>query len=36
MSNFTFFNSERSQKLVINDKKIERFNFIIKEALEQC
>jgi len=36
ISNFTFFNAERSQKLVINDKKIERFNFIIKEALEQC
>lgn len=36
ISKFIFFNSERSQKLVINDKKIERFNFIIKEALEQC
>lgn len=36
ISNFTFFNGERSQKLAINDKKIERFNFIIKEALEQC
>ncbi|MCK9272773.1 16S rRNA (uracil(1498)-N(3))-methyltransferase [Candidatus Gracilibacteria bacterium] len=36
ISNFTFFNTERSQKLVINDKKIERFNFIVKEALEQC
>lgn len=36
ISNFTFFNTERSQKLAINDKKIERFNFIIKEALEQC
>ena len=36
ISRFVFFNSERSQKLVINDKKIERFNFIIKEALEQC
>ncbi|MDD2487746.1 MAG: RsmE family RNA methyltransferase [Candidatus Gracilibacteria bacterium] len=33
---FVFFNSERSQKLIINDKKIERFNFIIKEAIEQC
>lgn len=34
--NFIFYPSERSQKLVINDKKIERFKFIIKESLEQC
>jgi len=34
--NFTFYQSERSQKLVINDKKIDRFKFIIKESLEQC
>lgn len=36
ISNFIFFNSERSQKLVINEKKKERFDFIAKEALEQC
>lgn len=34
--NFIFYSSERSQKLVINEKKIERFKFIIKESLEQC
>lgn len=33
---FIFFSSERTQKLAINEKKIERFNFIIKESLEQC
>ncbi|EKE26913.1 MAG: hypothetical protein ACD_4C00124G0002 [uncultured bacterium (gcode 4)] len=36
ISKFIFWNSERSQKLTINDKKIERFNYIIKESLEQC
>lgn len=36
IKNFTFYSSERSQKLVINDKKIDRFKFIIKESLEQC
>lgn len=36
INSFIFFPSERSQKLVINDKKIERFRFIIQEALEQC
>lgn len=34
--NFIFFYWERSQKLVINEKKVERFNYIIKESLEQC
>ncbi len=33
---FVFFRSERSQNLVINNRKIERFNEIIKEATEQC
>jgi len=36
ISNFVFFNSERSQKLAVNSAKIERFEIIIKEALEQC
>ncbi len=36
ISNFIFFYSERSQILSINNKKEERFNFIIKEATEQC
>lgn len=34
--NFIFFQSERSQKLIINEKKLDRFKFIIKESLEQC
>ena len=36
ISEFTFFPSERSQKLVINERKIERFKEIVREALEQC
>jgi len=36
VSNFLFFKANRSQKLVISDKKIERLNKIIKEAAEQC
>ena len=36
MSEFIFFRSDRSQKLVINDRKIERFQEIVREALEQC
>jgi RsmE family RNA methyltransferase len=31
-----FFRANRSQKLVISDKKVERLNKIIKEAAEQC
>lgn len=34
--NFTFFRSERSQKLSISDKKKERLEKIITEAVEQC
>jgi 16S rRNA (uracil1498-N3)-methyltransferase len=33
--NFVFFRSERSQKLLITDNKIDRFNKIIIEAVEQ-
>lgn len=33
---FIFFRSERSQKLVINVRKIERFMEIVREATEQC
>lgn len=33
---FIFFRSERSQKLVINERKIERFREIVREATEQC
>ncbi|MDP2103872.1 MAG: RsmE family RNA methyltransferase, partial [Candidatus Gracilibacteria bacterium] len=33
---FIFFPSERSQKLVINERKIARFMDIAREALEQC
>lgn len=33
--NFTFFPSNRSQKLFLNDKKVERLNKIIIEAVEQ-
>jgi len=36
ITNFLFFKANRSQKLVISDKKIERLNKIIKEAAEQC
>ena len=32
---FVFFRSERSQKLIINERKIERFADIAREALEQ-
>ena len=35
IKNFVFFRSERSQKLVITDNKIDRFNKIIIEAVEQ-
>jgi 16S rRNA (uracil1498-N3)-methyltransferase len=35
ITNFLFFKSERSQKLRISDKKIERLNKIILEAVEQ-
>jgi 16S rRNA (uracil1498-N3)-methyltransferase len=34
--NFTFFPSERSQKLVLSPNKIARFQTIAREALEQC
>lgn len=34
-SNFYFYRSSRSQKIDITDKKIDRFNKIIVEALEQ-
>lgn len=33
---FIFFRADRSQKLVINEKKILRFQEIIREAVEQC
>lgn len=33
---FVFFPSDRSQKLVINERKIARFMDIAREALEQC
>ena len=36
ITNFLFFKAERSQKLNISDKKIERFKKIIIEASEQC
>ncbi len=36
ISNFLFFKAERSQKLNISDKKIERFKKIILEATELC
>lgn len=36
ISDFVFFPSERSQKLVITDSKIERFEAIAREAVEQC
>lgn len=36
VSEFVFFRSERSQKLVINERKIERFREIAREATEQC
>lgn len=36
ISEFVFFRSERSQKLIINDRKIERFREIVREATEQC
>ena len=36
ISDFVFFPSERSQKLAITENKIERFEAIAKEAVEQC
>ena len=36
ITNFLFFKAERSQKLNLSDKKIERLNKIILEASEQC
>ncbi|NDK19374.1 16S rRNA (uracil(1498)-N(3))-methyltransferase [Candidatus Gracilibacteria bacterium] len=33
---FVFFRSERSQKLLMNERKIERFREIVREATEQC
>lgn len=36
ISEFVFFPSERSQKLVITPAKIERFTAIALEAVEQC
>ena len=36
ISHFVFFRSERSQKLIVSPKKIERFINIAREALEQC
>lgn len=36
VSDFVFFPSERSQKLVITEGKIERFESIAREAVEQC
>lgn len=36
ITNFLFFKAERSQKLILTDKKIERLNKIILEASEQC
>ncbi|MFZ3232644.1 MAG: RsmE family RNA methyltransferase, partial [Patescibacteria group bacterium] len=36
VSDFVFFPSERSQKLAITDNKIERFEAIAREAVEQC
>lgn len=36
VSDFVFFPSERSQKLAITEAKIERFESIAREAVEQC
>lgn len=36
ISDFVFFPSERSQKLAITENKIERFEAIAREAVEQC
>lgn len=36
ITRFVFFRSERSQKLILSPKKIERFTHIAREALEQC
>lgn len=33
---FNFYKAKRSSNLIINDKKIQRFEAIIKESLEQC
>jgi len=36
ITNFLFFKAERSQKINLSDKKIERLNKIIIESSEQC
>lgn len=36
ITRFVFFRSDRSQKLLITPAKIERFESIAREALEQC
>lgn len=36
VSEFIFFLADRSQKLIINERKIARFEEIASEALEQC
>ncbi len=36
IARFVFFRSDRSQKLLLSDAKIERFKAIAREALEQC
>lgn len=36
ISEFVFFPAERSQKLAITPNKTERFESIVREALEQC
>lgn len=33
---FVFFRSERSQKLIMSERKMERFREIVREATEQC
>lgn len=36
ISEFVFFRSDRSQKLILSSSKIERFMAIAREAVEQC
>ena len=36
ISEFVFFRSDRSQKLMVSSSKIDRFNSIAREAVEQC
>ena len=36
ITKFVFFRSDRSQKLLVTPAKIERFENIAREALEQC